>query len=78
MGDIWSAIAQYGIGPVVVGVLLYLLIFFQQKRADSKRAEAERESKRLEEQQRAEYETKRREQELAFEEKVLKMLAEGP
>jgi hypothetical protein len=41
MGDLWSAIAQYGIGPVVIGVILYLLIFWQNKRAESKRKKDE-------------------------------------
>lgn len=76
MGDIWSAIAQYGVGPVVVGVLLYLLIYFQQKRAEARRTEAENTNKRLEKEQRDAYETKRREQELEFEAKILGMMTE--
>ena len=76
MGDVWSAIAQYGIVPVVVGVVLYLLIYFQQKRAERKKTAQENEAKRLEEEQRQDYEAKRREQELAFETKVLEMVRE--
>ena len=76
MGDIWSAIAQYGIVPVVVGVVLYLLIYFQQKYAERKKAAQENKAKKLEEEQRQNYETKRREQELAFETKILEMMTE--
>ena len=76
MGDVWSAIAQYGIVPVVVGVVLYLLIYFQQKHAERKKTAQENKDKRLEEEQRQDYETKRREQELAFETKVLEMVRE--
>ena len=55
MGDVWSAIAQYGIVPVVVGVVLYLLIYFQQKRAERKKTAQENEAKRLEEEQRQDF-----------------------
>lgn len=74
MGDLWSAIAQYGISPVVVGVILYLLIFWQNKRAESKRKQDENTAKLAENEQRIKAEQKRRQQELEFEAKIISMI----
>ena len=74
MGDLWSAIAQYGIGPVVVGVILYLLIFWQNKRAESKRKKDENTAKLAENEQKIKAEQQRRQQELEFETKIIGMI----
>lgn len=46
MGDIFSAIAQYGIVPVMAGVLAYLLVILHTKRVDRKNKEQEEKDKR--------------------------------
>lgn len=74
MGDIWGAIAQYGIWPVVVGVILYLLIFWQNKRAESKRKTEENTAKLAENDQKIKAEERRRQQELEFETKIIGMI----
>ena len=45
MGDILSAIAQYGLVPVIVGAIVYLLIIMHTKSADRKRMVEEEKSK---------------------------------
>ena len=74
MGDLLGAIAQYGIVPVVVGVILYLLIFWQNKRAESKRKKDENAAKLAENEQQIRAEQQRTHQELEFEAKIIGMI----
>ena len=76
MGDSLGAIAQYGIVPVVVGVILYLLIFWQNKRAESKRKKDENAAKLAENEQKIQAEQQRRQQELEFEAKIIGIIKE--
>lgn len=46
MGEIFGAIARYGIGPVIVGVIVYLLIVLHNRIAERKRKTQEEKDKR--------------------------------
>lgn len=74
MGDIFSAIAQYGIFPVVVGVVLYLLVLWQRKREDRKRKNEEAAQKLEAEKQESEKEIERRKQEMERDLRILEQL----
>ena len=65
MGDIWSAIAQYGIAPVIIGVILYLLVLWQTKSSERKQRQQEEQA-----------EIKRRQQEIDRENKLIQTFKE--
>lgn len=73
-GEIFSAIAQYGLGPVIVGVILYLVITLTNKHAEKKRAAQEELDKRELVRIENEKEIERQRLEVEKEERFMKMV----
>ena len=76
MGDIWGAIAQYGVVPVIIGAILYLLILWQTKSSERKQRKQEAEAKLERERLTRENEIIRRQQEIDRENKLIETLKE--
>ena len=63
MGEIFTAIAKYGIVPVIIGVILYLLILMYLKSSDRKKKTEEEKQKIIREEKEQERELQRMKQE---------------